>query len=115
MKKRTLELGDLYSAGPAMLRDFEMLEIRSVTELTKSEPTRMYRRLQQITGEAQDPCVLDGFCAAVAQARDPGLPADQMQWWYWSRKRKEEGKSLERRRTELGQGQEPRSCNLRCG
>ena len=26
--------------------------------------------------------------AAVAQARDPQLPVEQCQWWYWSRKRK---------------------------
>jgi len=32
--------------------------------------------------------VLDVFRAAVAQARDPRLPAEQCQWWYWSRKRK---------------------------
>jgi hypothetical protein len=24
----------------------------------------------------------------VAQARDPRLPAEQCQWWYWSRHRK---------------------------
>jgi hypothetical protein len=24
----------------------------------------------------------------VAQARNPLLPADQCQWWYWSRQRK---------------------------
>jgi len=26
--------------------------------------------------------------AAVAQARDPFLPAEQCRWWYWSRQRK---------------------------
>jgi hypothetical protein len=24
----------------------------------------------------------------VAQARDPQLPVERCQWWYWSRKRK---------------------------
>ncbi|HKD49889.1 MAG TPA: helix-hairpin-helix domain-containing protein [Candidatus Acidoferrum sp.] len=82
------ELGDLISIGPAMLRDFEMLGIRSVAQLAKQEPRKLYEKLNRKTGQRQDPCVLDTFCAAVAQARDPRLPAEQCQWWYWSRKRK---------------------------
>ena len=82
------QLGDLVSVGPAMLRDFELLGIRSVTQLSKQDPENMYNRLGRVTGEYIDPCVLDTFCAAVAQARDPRLPAQQCQWWYWSRKRK---------------------------
>ncbi|HXN65207.1 MAG TPA: helix-hairpin-helix domain-containing protein [Candidatus Acidoferrales bacterium] len=84
--KRRLE--DLISVGPAMLRDFEILGICSVGELARANPRKMYDRLCDLTGERQDPCVLDVFCAAVAQARDPRLPAAQRQWWYWSRKRK---------------------------
>ena len=82
------QLGDLISIGPAMPRDFEMLGIRSVAQLAKQEPRKMYDRLNRKTGQRQDPCVLDTFCAAVAQARNPRLPAEQCQWWYWSRKRK---------------------------
>ena len=89
MTHKTRKLRDLFSVGPAMLRDFEVLGIRSVAELAKREPIQMYRKLERVTGSRQDPCVLDTFCAAVAQARDPRLPAEQMQWWYWSRKRKE--------------------------
>jgi len=88
MATTTRQLGDLISIGPAMLRDFEMLGIRSVAQLAKQEPRKMYDRLNRKTGQRQDPCVLDTFCAAVAQARDPHLSAEQCQWWYWSRKRK---------------------------
>jgi hypothetical protein len=83
------ELGDLVSIGPAMLRDFEMLGVKSVAQLAREEPGELYQRLCEITGQRQDPCVLDTFCAAVAQARDPELPPQQAQWWYWSRKRKQ--------------------------
>jgi len=83
------ELGRLLSIGPAMLRDFELLGIRSVAQLARRSPQRMYSELCRITGERQDPCVLDTFCAAVAQARDPLLPAEQRQWWYWSRLRRD--------------------------
>lgn len=82
------QLRNLISVGPAMLRNFERLGIRSVTQLAKQDPKKMYSRLERLTGEHQDPCVLDTFCAAVAQARNPRLPVEQCQWWYWSRKRK---------------------------
>jgi hypothetical protein len=81
-------LQDLISIGPAMLRDFELLGIRSVPQLAKQNPHKMYSRLERLTGTHQDPCVLDTFQAAVAQARNPRLPAQKCQWWYWSRKRK---------------------------
>ena len=83
------QLGDLISIGPAMLRDFDMLGIHSVAQLAKQEPQEMYERLNRKTGQRQDPCVLDVFSAAVAQARNPRLPAERCQWWYWSRKRKQ--------------------------
>jgi hypothetical protein len=84
----TRTLADLSSIGTAMLGDFALLKIRSVEQLAKQDPQRLYDRLCRLTGTRQDPCVLDTFHCAVAQARDPKLPAAQRQWWYWSRKRK---------------------------
>ena len=83
------ELGDLISIGPAMLRDFELLGIRSVAQLAQRNPRRMYEELGCLAGQHQDICVLDVFCAAVAQARNPRLPAEHCQWWYWSKQRKQ--------------------------
>jgi nucleotidyltransferase/DNA polymerase involved in DNA repair len=82
------QLKDLISIGPAMLKDLEQLGIKSVPQLAKRQPMKMYQRLQRLTGQRVDPCVLDTFEAAVAQARNPRLPAEKCQWWYWSRKRK---------------------------
>jgi hypothetical protein len=82
------QLHDLISIGPAMRRDFKLLGIRSLSQLAKQDPKKLYTRLERLTGQHQDPCVLDTFQAAVAQARNPRLPAEQCQWWYWSRKRK---------------------------
>jgi nucleotidyltransferase/DNA polymerase involved in DNA repair len=97
---KTKELGGLISVGPAMLRDFELLGIRSIPQLAKAEPEKLYRRLERLTGQPQDICVLDVFRAAVAQARNPRLPAEECQWWYWSRKRKDgaETQSAQRNR-----------------
>lgn len=88
MKAEHRRLGDLISIGPAMLRDFQVLGIRNVAALAKRNPRRMYDQLGRILGQRQDPCVLDTFCAAVAQARNPRLPAEQCRWWWWSTKRK---------------------------
>jgi hypothetical protein len=71
-----------------MERDFLMLGIGSVPQLARQDPDRMYEKLCSLTGQRQDLCVLDVFRAAVAQARHPRLPAEQCQWWYWSRRRK---------------------------
>lgn len=82
------KLSDLVSIGPAMLRDFERLGIRSVAALARRTPESLYEALCRSTGQVQDLCVLDTFSAAVAQARNPRLPAERRQWWYWSRRRK---------------------------
>lgn len=79
----------LISVGPAIERDFHLLGIRSIAQLARQTPRKMYDKLCKLSGEHQDICCLDVFEAAVAQARDPQLPAEKCQWWYWSRKRKE--------------------------
>jgi len=88
MQTEERRLQDLVSIGPAMLRDLELLRIRSVAQLARKKPRRMYRDLCSLTRQKQDICCLDVFTAAVAQARNPQLPIEQCQWWYWSRKRK---------------------------
>jgi hypothetical protein len=74
-----------------MLRDFERLRIGSVRELARRNPEKLYEQLCDVTGQRQDICVLDTFRAAVAQARNPKLPAAQRNWWYWSRLRLKKG------------------------
>ena len=88
MQRETRELKDLVSIGPAMLEDFELLGVRSVAQLRRRSPERMYRQLCRIRKQVIDPCCLDTFMAAVAQAKDPSLPTEQRQWWYWSKVRK---------------------------
>jgi nucleotidyltransferase/DNA polymerase involved in DNA repair len=82
------KLADLYSVGPATLRDLKRLGITSVEQLAHHEAADLYERLCRIEGRRIDPCCQDVFSAAVAQARDPDLPAELHRWWAWSRKRK---------------------------
>ena len=92
MEASNRTLSDLVSIGPAMLRDLSALGIQSVEQLAKKNPRRMYYELCRLKGP-QDICCLDVFTAAVAQAKNPDLPIEQRQWWYWSKKRKaSEGK-----------------------
>ena len=90
MKNDGRQLKDLISIGPAMLRDFELLKIRSVEQLARQDPRKLFAHLGRVARQHQDICVLDTFSAAVAQAKNPRLPAEQCQWWWWSRKRKEQ-------------------------
>ena len=82
------QLSDLSGIGGAMMRDLDQLGIHSVAQLAQAEPEVLYRDLSKLTGRQQDICVLDVFRCAVAQAKDPELPAEQRQWWWWSRRRK---------------------------
>lgn len=89
MNTQERRLEDLVSIGPAMLRDFDLPGIRSVAQLARQNPVRLYEKLCRTAPRHADICCLDVFCAAVAQARNPQLPAEQCQWWYWSRQRKD--------------------------
>ncbi len=86
-------LRNLRGIGPAMLEDFELLGIRNVEALARSDGAELYRRLNEISGVRHDPCVLDTFHCAIAQARNPALPEEQKNWWYWSRIRKNSARS----------------------
>jgi hypothetical protein len=88
MTSDTRKLSDLISVGPAMVRDFEILGVHSVLQLARRNPQRLYESLCRVAPQHQDICCLDVFRTAVAQARDPHLPVEQCQWWYWSRERK---------------------------
>jgi hypothetical protein len=92
IRKEQRELRELISIGPAMLRDFKLLGVNSVAVLARQNPEKPYAKFCRMTGQRQDICVLDVFRAGIAQARNPRLPAEQCQWWYWSRRRKASNK-----------------------
>jgi uncharacterized glyoxalase superfamily protein PhnB len=78
------------------------------TELYVKEPGGNlvgYRQLERMTGKKQDPCVLDTFRAAVAQALDPNLPTEKCVWWHYSGLRKKNRRQkTEGRRRKVGGG-----------
>jgi nucleotidyltransferase/DNA polymerase involved in DNA repair len=82
------QLKNLSGVGAATISDLHILGIHSVAELARQDGKELYDRLCQRTGKQHDICCLDVFRCAVAQARDPELPIEQKNWWYWSSLRK---------------------------
>lgn len=89
-KKQNAErqLRDLAGIGKSIEANLLRMGIRSVAQLAQQDGDALYRRLGEMEGTRQDPCVLDTFRCAVAQAQDPLLRAEQRIWWWWSRERK---------------------------
>ena len=84
----TRKLRDLRGVGISIESNLRQLGVHSVEDLALQDGQMLYNRLCQITKVRQDPCVLDTFRCAVAQARDPNLPPEKREWWWWSRQRK---------------------------
>lgn len=83
-------LRDLEGVGPRMLEDFEALGVADLEQLRKEDPHDLFERLCEIKGVRVDPCCLDVFTCAVAQAKDSRLSPERRKWWFWSRVRKGE-------------------------
>lgn len=81
-------LRDLAGIGKSIEANLQRMGINSVAQLARQDGDELYRRLGEIEGVRQDPCVLDTFRCAVAQAQDPRLRDEQRNWWWWSRERK---------------------------
>ena len=86
MKKHPLH--GLRSIGPAALKDFDLLGVTSLDDLSGRDPQELYDALCRLKGQKVDICCLDVMHCAVAQARNPHLPPEQRDWFWWSRNRK---------------------------
>lgn len=78
------ELLTLKNVGKATLKDFELLGIHRIAELAKADPDTLFIRLQEITGQKQDPCVWDVFAATIHEAKT----GEKRPWWEWTNIRK---------------------------
>ena len=81
-------LRDLRGVGPSIEANLRDLGVDSLASLASHDGTDLYEALCIKTGVRQDPCVLDTFRCAVAQARNAKLPVEEANWWWWSRERK---------------------------
>ena len=78
----------LRSVGQATLEDLHLLGVDDVSTLAECDPQALYDNLCRIKGQRIDICCLDVFSCAVAQAKNPHLPREQCDWFWWSRQRK---------------------------
>ena len=60
----------------------------SLDDLAGRDPQELYDALCRLKGQKVDICCLDVMHCAVAQARNPHLPPEQRDWFWWSRNRK---------------------------
>lgn len=78
------ELTDLPNIGKAMAGDLRRLGIREPAQLKGKSPFELYDRLCRLTGQRQDPCVLDVFMSITAfmNGKSP------RPWWDFTAARK---------------------------
>lgn len=76
-------LDQIPNIGPAMAADLRLLGIATPAGLIQADPLELYERLARLTGQRQDPCVLDTFRAAVDFMG--GAPARP--WWAYTSRR----------------------------
>ena len=100
------ELQSLPGVGPSIARDLRQLGIRSIADLGRRNPERLYYRLCRLTHARQDPCVLYVFRCAVYASRTPLPDRELLKWENWN------GRMLDARRrvvsTAKGIPREPR-------
>ena len=77
-------LEDIPNVGRRISEDFRKLGIESPEGLAGQDPFKLYDELCRVTGQRQDPCVLDTFIAAVRYMEGgPKKP-----WWDYTKERK---------------------------
>ncbi len=73
----------LRGVGPSLANDLWDLGIRTPRGLKGRDAEALYRRLCDLRGERQDPCVLYAFRCAIYQASAPSPRPELCDWWAW--------------------------------
>lgn len=77
-------LEQLPNIGPSLAADLRLLGVLHPRELAARDAFVLYQSLCSITGQRQDPCVLDSFMAATDFMRG----AEARPWWTYTAQRK---------------------------
>jgi hypothetical protein len=73
--------------GPSIAADLRLLGVKSLKDLARRDPERLYTRLCDITHEKQDPCVLYVFRCAVYASKTTLPDRKLLQWPAWMERR----------------------------
>ena len=83
-KKEKNGLESIPGIGVSLARDLRLIGVDRPSCLKGKDPEKLYRKLEQVTGEHQDRCALYTFRSAVyyvtSKKHDPKL----LKWWSWS-------------------------------
>jgi hypothetical protein len=79
-----LRLEQLPNIGPALAADLRRIGIQTPADLRDRDAFALYGTLCRVTGQRQDPCVLDTFMAATDFMRG----AAAAPWWTYTAQRK---------------------------
>ena len=79
-----LRLEQLPNIGPSLAADLRRIGIERPVDLCGKDPLQLYRHLCEVSGQRQDPCVLDTFMAAT----DFMSGAVAAPWWKYTPERK---------------------------
>jgi len=77
-------LEELPNIGTAIASDLRRIGVDHPKKLVGQDPFVLYENLCTVSGQRQDPCVLDVFMAVV-HFMDGGEP---LPWWAFTRERK---------------------------
>jgi Pathogenicity locus len=77
-------LEQLPNIGPALAADLRLLGVQHPRDLARADAFQLYQSLCKLSGQRQDPCVLDTFMAATDFMRG----AAARPWWSYTAQRK---------------------------
>ncbi|MBK6859558.1 MAG: TfoX/Sxy family DNA transformation protein [Saprospiraceae bacterium] len=85
--KTLIELQKIPSIGKACALDLWNIGIRKQSDLKDKNPLELYLRLNEITEQTHDICMLYTFRCAVYFASEKTHEAQKLNWWYWKDKK----------------------------
>ena len=77
------ELEEIPGVGPSIAADLQRMGITRVAQLKRRSPEALYKKLCELTGVRQDPCVLYTFRCAVYYASNAKHDPEKLKWWNW--------------------------------
>lgn len=77
------ELRRIPGIGPSLAADLYSLGYRRPEDLAQADPEAMYARLEELTGQRQDRCVLYAFRCAVYFVATAHPEPEKLKWWHW--------------------------------
>ena len=77
------ELEEIPSVGASIAQDLISMGITRVAQLKGRSPEALFKKLRDMTGGYQDPCVLYTFRCAVYYASNAKHDPEKLKWWNW--------------------------------